>query len=119
MDVHGATQTLPPRVLTVALPADFNDAAVDELDPVLRHHAADGSWQEVRLDGRHVRSVTARGLGLLASVSQLGATRALRVVITGASPQLAAGLALGRLIDRIELGRSDAPMAMADAVGRR
>ena len=108
MHTNGTTHVRIPCVLKVALPADFTDAAVDDLGPELRSEAVGGSWQEIRLDGREVRYLSPRALGLLVSLSQLAAAREVRVVISGASPQLAAGLALGRLIDRIQLDSSDA-----------
>ena len=108
MHTNGTTHVRIPRVLTVALPADFTDAAVDDIGPKLRNETLGGSWQEIRLDGRDVRYLSPRALGLLVSLSQLAAVREVRVVISGASPQLAAGLALGRLIDRIQLDSSEA-----------
>ena len=110
MQITAPTQRLSSRVLAIKLPSDFTDEAVEELGPALRKHLVDGSWQEIRLDGREVRSLTARSLGLLGSLSQLGAVRQVRVVIHGASPQLAAGLAIGGLIDRIQLDREGDPL---------
>ena len=118
MQLTASSQQLAPGVIAITLPSDFADTAVDELGPALRAHVVDGLCQEIRLDGREVRSLTARSLGLLVNLSQLGAVHEVLVVIRGASPQLAAGLAIGGLIDRIQLAHRDDPLTSV-ALGAR
>lgn len=103
MHINCVPQKQASNVLAIQLPTEFTQAAVDELGPTLRRQVTDARWQEIRLDGRDVRSLTPSALGLLVSLAQLGATHAVRVVVIGASPQLAIGLAIGRLIDQIHL----------------
>lgn len=99
--------------ITVGLPADLTDAAVDDLGPVLRQLASDDTWREVRLDGAAVRHLTARALGLLVALPRIGAAHDVRVVIRNASTPLRDALAVGRLVDRVELDGDDS--AGADA----
>lgn len=102
--------TATRKPVTVVLPPDLTDTAVKDVGPVLRRIVEDAeAGGEVRLDAGEVGQLGARALGLFVALRRMGADRGVEVVVSNASAQLCAGLAIGGLLTRVRLSDAGVP----------
>jgi anti-anti-sigma regulatory factor len=76
------------RRTRASLPADFTLASDQTTGPRLRKLALDPRIDELLLDGRAVRDVSSRALGLLVALTRLTTARGAITVIVDPSPEL-------------------------------
>lgn len=111
---HTATESAPIETAvrreggagrTLALPAEFDDAAAEKLRVKLAAAMKEGR-EPVELDFKQVKQISARGLALLASISREAARHepSMRIVVSGASGEAAALLRVTALDRALEMG---------------
>jgi anti-anti-sigma factor len=81
----------------VHLPAVVDERAVNELRPLLRELAADGSVAGLVLDAEELRFIGGRGLGLLAAVGLIARGRGARAYVVNCQPRLLPLMRMSRL----------------------